>query len=412
MHIETIRVNQSALSVSAKKLAAAITIGSCMTICMTGCMGNREPHATTTCNVYEVENSLGTNACVCGNGTDVYIFQGYEIYRYTENGMELLVDVGNNIEGLTCNSDFLYYLVGTADLYRVDLTSGETEAVDGVGAIYDIFSHDEDIFVIMDEELESGYMDQTLVAYCIQEDGEWENIDALMDEEIRETDVYTTMQYKGYTIGGKRRSTQNSEGETQEYVSVQTISAEDGWNYSYNMSPALEPSRVRAQINGKLFELGAEDYIYDNQSYENTLIKDMYAYGCGPSIAKLHCTVKDGKVYALFQYGERAQAGIANPNAGHKACDALVCIDPEKNTCELIYKSEAKNVQIAGFSVEKEEIYLLYDDGVYRCDFDGSNKTKMMESNGKRMGFVYYDGKMYVYDEAKISTDALWKVLE
>ena len=412
MHTEITQVNQSALSVSAKKLVVAITIGSCMTMCLTGCTRKREPYATTTCNVYEVENSLGANNYVCGNGEDVYIYQGHEIYRYTENGMELLVDVGNHIEGLTCNSEFLYYLVGTADLYRVDLTSGETEVVEDVEAIYDIFSHEEDVFVIMDEESESGYMDRTLVAYCIQENGEWENIDALLEKEIKETNVYTTMQYKGYTIGGKRKSTQNSEGETQEYISVQTISAEDGWNYSYSISPALEPSRVRVQVNGKLFELGAEDYIYDNQSYENTLIKEMYAYGCDPGITKSHCTVKDGKVYALYQYGEKVQGGTVNPTAGYKTCDVLVCIDPEKNTCELIYKSEAKNVQIAGFSVEEEEIYLLYDDGVYRCDFDGSNKTKLMESNGERMGFVYYDGKMYVYDEAEISKEALWKVFE
>ena len=114
----------------------------------------------------------------------------------------------------------------------------------------------------------------------------------------------------------------------------------------------------------------------------------------------------------MYQYGERVQARKANPTAGFKTCDVLVCLDPEKNTCELIYKSEAKNVQIAGFSVEEEEIYLLYDDGLYRCDFDGSNKTKLMESNGKRMGFVYYDGKMYVYDEAECVVDELWKVLE
>ena len=103
--------------------------------------------------------------------------------------------------------------------------------------------------------------------------------------------------------------------------------------------------------------------------------------------------VKDEKgAYFLFKYA-RIHAGEPNPRNGDLLRTAIFYFDGETEKTKLVYANN-KGEQIGSYSVSKQEIYILRNDGIYSIDFTGKNEKKLYDlqvDEDNFAGFVFLD---------------------
>ena len=80
-----------------------------------------------------------------------------------------------------------------------------------------------------------------------------------------------------------------------------------------------------------------------------------------------------------------------------KSCDAFFVFEPETDECRLVYKSQ-KGEQIAGFSSEKNSLYLLRNDGVYLHNIETESEDCILENKQyEGLAFEYFDDRLYIF---------------
>lgn len=371
--------NQSALSVFDRKRKILLCLVLCVTVVLNGCIIKREPYPKTTCNVCSVEGMIGSHNYMCQNETDTYLYSKDGIYKYKDGNMELLVRTAGFVEYMVCNSKVLYY-VCYDELYRVCLDTGIGKNMNESGNVVGMSSYQEDIFIVTEEV--SSQKDEgkdAVYYYHLDEDGILLN--DILDKEITQSEDYTTAKYREYIIGGYKEN---------EHTRVVLVKAEEKWNYSYDYN-----ALVYIEMNNNLLRLDYAEYVYGAQKEKMESVLEVEDYG-GRTTAS-HCAIVGEEIYMLYQYGDKYQGYGENPAARFKKRDAFFVLNPEKQACKLIYAPKKRSTQIAGFSVEKQILYLLEDDGIYRCDFDGKNKKKLLDNHYEELSFEYCDGKLFVF---------------
>lgn len=112
-----------------------------------------------------------------------------------------------------------------------------------------------------------------------------------------------------------------------------------------------------------------------------------------------HMCYYEGKLYVLLQAVKNPHIWEINTTYGNKDFDMLMCYDPETDSAEVIYKTSGKEEQIASFSIENDELYLMKDGTLYRSTLQGDNCVELGTYVGvdSVLSFDYANDTLYVY---------------
>ena len=115
-----------------------------------------------------------------------------------------------------------------------------------------------------------------------------------------------------------------------------------------------------------------------------------------------HYSVYEDKLYILYQYGKGLQYRGYNSESIWRVKDAIYAVDFNTKEITLVYETKDNSEQIAGFSVERNELYLAKQDGVYRCDMQGSNGVKILDGYYETLVFEDCKGYFFIYDASDL----------
>lgn len=399
MHTMMATANQSAFLAFVKKSYFIFIL--CISVLLSGCQLQKNNAPSTSCIVHSIDGSVGASRYVCGNDTNVYLYQNYGLYRYDGNSLSLLSELEHPITTMACNNYVLYFVLGTKELYKMNLSTAEITCLDTSHRIGAMAAHGDDIFIPIDTQTDSEYENDSFSLYCYSDDSDGVLLNSLFD--FSASNSYVTIPYKNYTLGGISNTV------SAPSVKILTVQGNDGWAFSYDAPSVDGYDTIKLNIGTSLFLLDDSFFQYDDIQYS---IDEPQALSSAGALIAEHCIQTNDKIYALYQYGKKSQIGTPNPTANAKSCDILFCIDPYTGTSSILYQTKQSDEQIAGFSVKNNRIYLLCNDGLYQCNLDGTQRTKLLDNDVSCMTFEFFHEKLYVFDESSMYAPTLLNVFE
>lgn len=121
----------------------------------------------------------------------------------------------------------------------------------------------------------------------------------------------------------------------------------------------------------------------------------------GSVLSPAHIAVSDDEIYQFTQNCHQHRTAV-NQDYKYKLDDVLSVYDITQEKGKTLYttRNEDPSEQICGFSVRKNELYLLDTGKLYVADLEGKNKKEIADFTGhKSLSFEYAAGKLWVYDE-------------
>lgn len=330
-------------------------------------------------NITDAE--LSYNYVVCAQGDVIYYYDDNAIYRYVDGESEFITETDCVVVSMVSVFRGLYYVQKESDAYRLykfDWEEKTTSVLMEVFGVTKMFTHGEDVFVCGWDYMASGRV------WVIREDEE-----VCINELVKgcETDIYKWGDYVIDVI----------DDSTQGYIG--SIYSNDGWKYFQGNPAYIEVSGVKVGANAYMltFDGGEKDYsdILENEEE-----------GCATTI-EFAC-VEDEKIYLLYQYGNGPAMYDINSYSFLRVKDAIYAVDVNTQEISLVYDTEDNSEQIAGFSVKRNEMYLVRQDGVYRCDMQGNNEVKIVDGFYKTFVFEECNDNFFIYDASDWSR---WKLL-
>ncbi len=348
------------------------------------------------CMVNSVDGTNGNHEYICKNDAGTYIYHEDGIYNY-ETMLEL-VEV-EDLEYMACNNDVLYYSngIGGGELYCYDFEDETTTLVMDEYRVVGMKAYGDDIFMLQrtKEGIEYG-MDEysyELMYYHAAEEGININEWASRQTPNECSDVYNVYEFNGYRIVEDL----SIERDLPQIVFVEN---EVGFQYScyrYHTYGKTDDRYIRLARDVKYRYKEEKEITEINELGEEHFLTGF------PGLSASQIGFFDNKIYMLVQYGIGASKYQENPSSGCKLCDALFSLNPETGECELIYQVK-KHEQIAGFSEEKNCVYLLRDGAVYRYDLGNNTEELILQDEGfDRLIFEYFDDELFVFSESSSS---------
>ena len=335
-----------------------------------GCI-EREEVVYPNCYVNNIANAeISYNYLTCTQGDVIYYYDSNVVYRYEDEKAEALFETDDVIKKMACTSDGLYYVLRESPacdvLYKYDWEAKEVEkiALNEINDIAAMAAHGDDLFI-------SEYGSP---CYLIRD-----------EEEICITDLI-----KGY---------EKEFLEWEEYVfhiicddgrnELGGSYANDGWDLFLQDSECTEVSGVMVGVNNCTFTFDEEE-----KDFFSVLEDD---YGYSATSLQLSC-VEGEKIYLLYQYCTGPYYYVTNCESYCRVKDSIYVVDVNTQEMTLVYDTEDNSTQIGGFSIGKNEMYLVRLDGVYRCDMQGNNEIKIVDGVYRELVFETCNGKLFIYD--------------
>ena len=341
---------------------------------------------TTNCNVFSVDGTLGAYNYVCQNSSHTYIYHNNAICDY--DTMEPIIEV-DNLEYMACNDDVLYYSVNThgGELFCYDFSEANNTLVTDEYRVTGMKANGDDVFVSQRMKIsKSGGPENytyELVYYHKKEDGI--NVSKWVSENTEKSivDEYKIYEFEGYNIV---EDISLNEDEPQ----LVYIENAEGFQYScygYHTYAQIGENYLRLSNDVSSRYSGKEETI-------STIVEAEDAYA-GLSASQIG--FDENQVYMIEQYGRGTPKYQENPSRDFKVSDAFFKFIPETGDCEMLYQAE-KGEQIAGFSLKKNALYLLRNDGVYQYDLENEKETCLLENEQYEcLAFEYVDDKLFIF---------------
>lgn len=343
---------------------------------------------TTNCNVFSVDGTLGSHNFICENSTNTYVYHNNAICDY--DSMEELVQV-EDLEFMACNNDVLYYATANqgGELYSYSFSENKNTFVTDEYRITGMKAHDNDVFV--SGRINDGNNGRKedyqydLIYYHGSEEGinvsEW----AATHTEVNTTEDYGIFEFEGYDIAADHWLGE----ENPQLVFVEHA---DGFQYScygYNTYAEIQEKYLRLSFDVTCRYLGIEEEIPE-------IVETDYDYAeAGLSASQIG--FYNNHAYMIAQYGKGTPGYQENPTKDFKVLDAFYEFFPETGECKMLYKVQ-EGEQIAGFCYEKNCLYLLRNDGVYRYDWETENEECIFENlNYECLSFEYFHDKLFIF---------------
>lgn len=341
---------------------------------------------TTNCAVYSVEGTLGASHQICSNASDAYVYQDGAICKL--DTMEKVVEA-DSLKFMACNEDVLYYYVpeNGGELYAYDFSEKEIKLVSDEYQVVSMQANEEEVFVSGKRKDETGYITQedTFELFCFhgKEDGIQLNTWAETQEEPEAAGDYNIYEFEGYEI---------VEDCTLTADSPQLVYVENGEGFQYS----CYGYNTYGKIGQNYICLGKDaTYRWNGKTENLTTIMDTDDANAGLSASQIEFF--GNEIQMIVQYGKGTPGYQENPTRDFKSCDAFFTFEPETGECRLVYKSQ-KGEQIAGFSSEKNSLYLLRNDGVYLHNIETESEECILENEQyEGLAFEYFDDKLYIF---------------
>ena len=340
----------------------------------------------TNCTILSADNSQNGTTYICSNSSSTYIYNKKAIYDKTSNNK--LIDV-EDFACMAATDNELYYCTPVAygELYRYSFTTQSTEPLLKETNIDGIKANKEDVFVVVCEEESTGNKaeDYKYDLLTIGTDKEIVNLNdwAEKNEPVWSDENYVTYEYNGYKLTADKTLSKDK-------VQFAYVEKEDD-NFSYSCLPY----NVYAKIG--------KDIVCIEKYPEEIAVTDDGKGGISPLMTGVH----DGCFYSVVQYSRGHWAYDENPSVDFKVKDTYYKYDPQKDKWSLLYEAE-NGEQIAGFSVEKNVIYLLRKSGVYEHDLKTEKEKLIVENtlSDEEQGELYFEnfeGELYIFSENYMS---------
>ena len=88
--------------------------------------------------------------------------------------------------------------------------------------------------------------------------------------------------------------------------------------------------------------------------------------------------------------------------------DAIYSVNVNTQEMNLVYDTRSIATQIGGFSIKRDEMYLVKVDGVYRSNMQGNQETKIIDGFFDRLVFENCNDYLFIYDASDLLE---WKLL-
>lgn len=341
---------------------------------------------TTNCAVYSVDGTLGASHQICGNESDTYVYHEDAICNL--DTMEKVVEA-DSVKFMACNEDMLYYYVqdNGGELYSYDFSKKEANLVTDAYQVVSMRANQDDVFISWKVKDEAGYIteDDTfeLQYFHGKEDGINLNTWVETQEASDRTEDYKIYEFEGYEVVEDC----SLDGECPQLVYVENA---DGFQYScygYN---------TYGKIGDKYICLGKNATYRWNGKKENlTTIIEADKANAGLSASQIGFF--GNQIQMIVQYGKGTPGYQENPTRDFKSCDAFFTLEPETGECRLVYESQ-KGEQIAGFSYDKNCLYLLRNDGVYQYNLEtGTEEEILVNEQYEGLAFEYFKDRFYIF---------------
>ncbi|MBE5942267.1 MAG: hypothetical protein E7264_07005 [Lachnospiraceae bacterium] len=366
---------------------------------------------STNCKVFSVDSSIGTTKYICSNSTSTYIYHDGAIYDYET--MQLLTEVGS-LEFMACNDEVLYYSEATqsGQLYCYDFSDKTSIMVSDEYRVVSMKAYGDDIFLLKrtKEDVEHGLTSEVAMGYPYElmyfhKDEEGVNVTewAKEQEPVNVAGEYEEYEFNGYTIACDT---------TIEQESPQLVYVECGEDFKYS----CYAYHTYVKIDDAYLCLTRDvSCRYKDENNHLDMVHDLEGDNedyCGLSPA--YIGFSEGKAYMLVQYARGNIDYEQNPDVVKKMSDALFCFSPVDGESQLLYQTKNKE-QIAGFSLEKNCLYLLRDDGLFEYNLDTEEEHKVIEraeyltenQGYDDLLFEYYDNSLIVFYDPRIGSDKM-----
>lgn len=152
--------------------------------------------------------------------------------------------------------------------------------------------------------------------------------------------------------------------------------------------------------NDKIYKISGQGYmIVDGKTGQEGDFNRFLDNGEWPLTSPEHMCYYEGKLYILLQECKNPHYMELNTTYGNKDWDMLICYNPETDSTEIIYQTSGKEEQIANFSIENDELYLMKDGVLYRSTLKGDNCVELGTYIGVDpvLSFDYANDTLYVY---------------
>lgn len=293
--------------------------------------------------VYSVDSGLFQGKLVCENKGMCAYLDGHSIFLMKQDGStEKMADVKGKVEYIALNSSYIFYATNERDIYSISLNNKEIKKV--IRSLTAFNSIDDKVYVVDGTcaIMEIGDGIEKIVKFDIDDDEIVSKSKDLCLYDYDQTKVVIYKDQKRYAISNYGY-----------YVNSEKISEfyQKNWDFSW------------------------------------------------PAINASHVAFVDGCIYVLYQVCVRNRANV-NVDYKYKKGDALVIFDENSKKAKVSYITPDASEQICGFSVEKNEMYLLNTGKLYVSDLKGENRKEIENLKGhKTISFEYAMDKLWVYDE-------------
>lgn len=334
----------------------------CALLILSGCTGAAEK-VYPNCYVYRIDGACAYyDSLVCSNGSDTYYYDNNAVYAYKDGKAHLLFEVDDGFYSIACTSEDVYYATQTT-LYRYNIESKEVECIHDVIHITDLRANGENVFVC--ENRDEGWG-----MYYLFYEGEEICINELLGDSAD-----NRIEFNEYVM-------EEIDGEICVYE-------ENQWYDYYD-------EVIMVNANGDKIIIDNFKFTFGNETVDYTDVIEQKDKGAATT--RSHYSVYEDKLYILYQYGEGLQYGGYNSDSYCRVKDAIYVVDFNTKEITLVYETEDNSEQIGGFSVERNELYLAKQDGVYRCDMQGNNEVKIVDGYYETLVFEDCNDYFFIYD--------------
>ncbi|MBQ8412793.1 MAG: hypothetical protein IJX12_04190 [Lachnospiraceae bacterium] len=154
----------------------------------------------------------------------------------------------------------------------------------------------------------------------------------------------------------------------------------------------------------KMYRLEGQGYRLIDKKGEKGEFNEYFHTNEYPETSPEHMCYYEGKLYILLQSVKNPHWMELNSTYNRRDWDMLICYDPEIDSTEIIYETSGKEEQIACFSIENDELYLMKDGILCRSTLQGDNCVEIADYVGVEpvLYFDYGNDTLYVYYDARL----------
>ena len=284
---------------------------------------------------------------VCEYGESYAYYDQGVVYYYLDADSQPYEIECSGLNYMSMNEDYIY-LAQSSTLKVFDKKTMEVSEVEGVKNVKSISISEYEVLVY---------------------NGEYNN--------------YTFYELEGDKIVKQTLIEDGSIYRTDNYLCMNEYGYEQAYFYYDDKMYRIEGQGYRlVDANG---EIGEFNSFFDVNEFAITSPEHMCYY--------------EGKLYILLQIVKNPHLWELNTTYGHKDSDMLMCYNPETDSVEVIYKTSGQEEQIASFSIENDELYLLKDGILYLSTLNGDNCVELGTYVGVNpvLSFDYANDTLYVY---------------